>query len=460
MNKIVDKDKNVVIETQRQIPISQKTQIIVAGGGVAGLSAAITAGRLGTNTLLIEQNGFLGGVATAGLCGNLMGVDFSIIGGILREVVEEMRKRKSACIGIHTQFDPEAFKYLVLEILREAKVSLLLHSWIAASIVEDNQIKGVIVENKSGRQAILAEIVIDATGDADVADRAGVPYNKGERCGEIVQPVTLLFRMGNVDSHELMTYFQENPDQLYQWPFLCFQDFKSSPPRFQFDGFFKLIELAKMKGKLNLDHNSMAIISTPREGEVLINATSVIDVDGTNVQDLTRAEIESRRQMWSTVEFLREFVPGFKNSHLIDSGSSIGVRETRQVIGRYILTQRDILHKRKFSDAIARNFFPMDIHGPRDNRKGHSWIAIEAGEFYEIPYRCLVPKTVECLLVAGRCISASHEAQGSIRSMPCCMATGQAAGTAAALCVKNQVSPHRLDVSALRDALKRQGVVV
>lgn len=450
----------MVLEAQRQIEITQKVEIIVAGGGVAGLSAAIAAGRLGTNTLLVEQNGFLGGVATAGLCGNLMGVDFNIIGGIPREIVEQMRKRKSSCMGIHTQFDPETFKYLVLEMLREAKVSLLLHSWIAESIVEDNQIKGLIVEDKSGRHAILAEIIIDATGDADVAARAGAPHNKGEGSDEIMQPATLLFRMGNVDSHELMRYFQENPDQLYQWPFLCFQDFESSPPRFQFDGFFKLIELAKRKGRLNLDHKSMAIISTPREREVLINATSVLDVDGTNVQDLTRAEIESRRQMWSTVEFLRGFVPGFKNSYLIDSGYCIGVRETRQVIGQYVLTQQDILQKRKFSDAIARNFFPMDIHSPRDNRKGHSWIAIEAGEFYEIPYRCLIPKTVECLLVAGRCISASHEAQGSIRSMPCCMATGQAAGTAAALCTNNQVSPRRLDVSALQDVLKRSGAVV
>jgi len=227
------------------------------------------------------------------------------------------------------------------------------------------------------------------------------------------------------------------------------------PPRDQIN---MLFEEAKVKGEISIPRENVLYFPTTRKGEIHFNTTRVIMVDGTKAKDLTYAEVEARRQMVELVKFLREKVPGFKNAYLLTSGVQIGVRETRRIIGEYILTGSDIIRARKFKDSIARGSYPIDIHNPTG--EGTVIKRLPPGEFYDIPYRCLVPKKVDNLLVAGRCISSTHEAQAAVRVMPIVVAIGQAAGTAAALAVKLNVYPRKINVSSLQETLKKQGVIL
>ena len=337
--------------------------------------------------------------------------------------------------------------------LEEAGVKLLLHTWIADSIVENDKIKGIIVENKSGRQAILGKVVIDATGDGDVAARAGCPYQKGREKDGKTQGMTLVGPiMKGVDNKKL-------------WNFLC-QYKKKHPedvvdfiddklPFFDVSGLSNLLKEAREKGDLLLDYDTIWIIGDLETDKAEIGGSFVPNVDGTNVFDLTYAEIESIKQLSSIVNFAKKYIPGFENSHRTDRGSvSIGVRETRRIMGEYLLTEKDILSGRNFPDTIAKNKAPIDIHSP----EGQKYITLKKS--YGIPYRCLVPKKIDNLLVAGRCISVTHKALASVRFIPCCMATGQAAGVAAALSVKNNITPRNLNPIELQRSLKKQGVII
>ncbi|MBW3097206.1 FAD-dependent oxidoreductase [Pseudohoeflea coraliihabitans] len=441
--------------------VSHSTDVLVAGGGMAGIAAAVAAARTGAEVTLVERGGTLGGVATAGLMCSFMGVDRSIIGGIMWEFLDRLKAVGGSIEGLYTPFDPELFKTVALEMVSEAGVRLLLHSWVLDSVVENQRIEGVRFVTKSGIKTISAKVVVDCTGDGDVAASAGAAFESRRPDGNAGQPMTLMFRMGNVDTKQLIEYYKANPDEFYQEPMKCLLEEDRDPPLFVFAGFFSLIKKAKESGGLYLARESMGLQALPNTGQILVNATRVQGLDAVDAGDLTKAEVDARKQAASVVRFMKDNLPGFADAHLIDTAASIGVRESRRIIGRYMLTKEDILAERRFESAVARNFFPMDNHGPAENPNSHSWTVLQPGGFYEIPYSCLVPQDLDGMLLGGRCISASHEAHASTRSMPCCVATGQAAGTAAALSARgNAISPAELDIEQLRTTLAAQNVVL
>jgi len=409
--------------------INSKHDVIVVGGGTAGVAAAVTAARNGANTVLIEKYGFLGGTMTAGLVNPFMTFHAGgeqIIEGIFQEIIDCLRSMNGYDERTKA-FDAEIMKLVLDQMVKEAGVKLMLHTCVIDVIMQGNIIRGVEIHNKSGKQAVLGEVVVDATGDGDVAVMAGAPYEKGRKEDGLTQPMTLNFRMGGVDVGRM-------------------------PPKHEIN---RLFGEAKAKGEIKIPRENVLWFPTTRKSEVHFNTTRVVKVDGTNAEDLTYAEIEARRQMFELIKFLKERISGFENAYLLMSGAQIGVRETRRIIGEYILTGEDILEARKFKDVIARGSYPIDIHNPTG--EGTIIKRPPPGESYDIPYRCLVPKKVDNLLVAGRCVSTTHEAQAAIRVIPIVVAIGQAAGTAAALAVKLNVPPRNLDVSLLQKTLREQG---
>jgi len=407
--------------------------VAVIGGGVSGVAAAIAAARNGAETLLVERYGFLGGTATTGPVRFF--VNFKLGETLLaRGIFEEILERLKGLDGYDERtrtFDPEMMKIVLEEMALEAGVKLLYHTCFLDAVKHGNALRGVLLHNKSGLQIALAKIVVDATGDGDVAVSAGAPFKKGRREDGLVQPGSLVFDMANVREEHL-------------------------PSRKEFNRAF---EEAKKKGILNIPRENVLWFKTGQKGVVFFNTTRVLGLDGTDAESLTRAEIEGRRQMLSFLRWVKQVFPGaFQDAYIARSGPHIGVRETRRIIGEYVLTGEDILSARKFPDAVCRANYPIDIHNPLG--EGTVIKGPPKGDYYEIPYRCLVPLKVENLLVTGRCISATHEAISATRVMPTCVCLGQAAGTAAALSVKEGVTPRRLEPGVLRDTLRKQGVYV
>ncbi|NLA52649.1 MAG: FAD-dependent oxidoreductase, partial [Alcaligenaceae bacterium] len=356
--------------------------------------------------------------------------------------------------------DPELVKYVALQMAQEAGVDILLHTMAARPIVDQGQVKGVIIENKSGRQAVMAKIVIDATGDADLAYRAGVPHEKGGPVNEL-QPMTLMFRMHGVNIDEFRQYILDNPHEIndigrpHTRPFPM--EYFVQAPQFIAVGFEHSLRKAQENGDVVPDLGYLIVITHPYEGQVSINSAKVSGYDGTDAKSLTEAENDARLKVLSLARFFVKYIPGFADAQLIHTADYIGVRETRRIIGEYTLTKDDVFEGRIFDDTIALGSYPVDIH----QQDGTRSVFIDIGaEAYGIPYRSLVPLTIENLLVAGRPISVSWEAFGSTRVMPICMAVGQAAGVAAVQAIQSGVSPRQLDAKTLRETLVSQGAMV
>ncbi len=442
-----------------QAPMVGEAEVIVVGGGPAGIGAALASARNGARTLLVERYGFLGGMATAGLVGPFMtsyGIDGQdpIIEGIFKDVVDRMIAMGaaldpagiqgfSAYGGYHTYghehvtpFDPEALKVVAQEMAIEAGVDLRFHRFFVDSLVEGDTIKGIVTASKTGLEAFKGQIIIDTTGDGDVAARAGAPYEKGRPEDGRLQPVSLFFRVGNVDDAAVQAYMDEERDGSFE----------------------NLVREAMDAGEFSHPKHRITLFRLPRPGEWWINASRIHGIDATDPDQLTQAEIEGHRQVLYLLTFMRTHLPGFGDCYLIDTGSQIGVRETRRIMGEYVLTADDVFGARRFDDAIARVSFPIDIHDVQGG--GGFFEGPREGPYYTIPYRCLVPRTIDQMLVAGRCISATHEAHGSLRVMPPCFATGQAAGTAGALALELDTRPRDVDVNMLQDSLSQQGALI
>lgn len=409
-------------------------QVLVAGGGPAGLAAAVAAARRGAEALLIERYGFLGGMATAGLVNPFMPWhvgDQPLVAGIFQETLDRMK-----AIGGYgserqpTAFDPETLKLVADELCRDAGVEVRLHTLISGAGRDGDRVSGLRTASKSGPEQWVAELYIDCTGDADIAFWVGVPCEHGREEDQLAQPMTLNFRMAGVDMREV-------------------------PPREEINRRF---EQAKMADRLHQPRENVLFFHTLQPDVVHFNTTRVVGLSGADARDLTAGEVEARRQAHELAGWLRESVPGFERAYLQQCAAQIGVRETRRIRGDYVLTGDDVVQARKFPDGIARSNYPIDIHNPAG--AGTVIRELPAGDWYEIPYRCLLPVGVENLLVAGRSVSATHEGQSSLRVMPQCFAMGEAAGTAAALCLQRGLTPRQLPPEDLRAALREQGQVV
>jgi len=458
---------DVIVEPERQTPVFTAVDVVVVGGGPAGLVAALAAKRAGADVLLVERHGYLGGLLTGGF---VTKPQAPVVGGIPEELFARARQlggargniRYRLRDGTYTYFmspiDPETMKRVAFESVDEAGVQLLLHSLVVDAVNERGAVKGVLVENKSGRQAILADVIIDASGDADVAARAGAPYVVGRRSDGVAQPMTMMFRMGRVDVDQLVQYAKTHVDD---FTFTYYPNVAEGIPdasqclNIVLEGFIRLQEQAAAKGGYEPPRIGFNVKTGVGPGDVFVNATRITEGTGTNVQDLTDAEVRVRAQVHACVAFLKTYVPGFADAYLLDTPPEIGVRESRRILGEYTLTLDDIVQRRSFDDVVAKGYGVIDIHEP-----GGKNLRFDAVEEYQIPYRCLLPQRIDNLIVAGRCVSCDHDVLGTLRTIPACMYTGQAAGVAAALAAQAHTSPRDLNVNSLQQALLQQNVVL
>ncbi len=438
--------------------------VLVIGGGNAGCAAALAAARHGARTMLVERYGFLGGTATAAMVGPWMTFHSGserIVGGIAQEIVERLVRRgaspghitdSSDYVPTITPFDPEIHKALLFEMMREAGVDLLLHAWFLGTHVEDDRIIGASVATVGGGRSYRARVTIDATADAYVAVSAGVPTQKGDERGR-VQPASLMFRLSHVDLSKTASYLRTHADQM-RTSLKAHE--RTAPTLTAVAGLYDLWAQAQRDGLVTIPRELVSFFISPYPDEVTVNMTRVTDIDPLDPDDLTRAEIEARMQVMQLLQFFRERVPGFENARIAATGAQIGIRESRRIEGRYTLTADDVLQARTFPDAVARSAYPIDIHNPSGS--GTTTHRPPPGSSYEIPFRCLVPINREQLLVAGRCISTTHEALASTRLTPTVMTLGQAAGTASALAKEAGVNVSAIDAGQLRETLTADGV--
>ena len=447
------------IHYARDIPIARETEVLVVGAGPAGIAAALASARNGARTLLIERFGYVGGNLTAGLVGPCM-TSYSLDGqhqlikGVFEELVLRMEERGGAihpsqipagsewCGFIEfghdkvTPFDPEAVKIVAAEILIEAGVELQFHTFVVESIVENGAVAGVIAASKSGLEAYRAMVTVDCSADADVAVRGGASFEHGRTEDGLTQPMTMFFRVANVDDEVVRGYVASHPG-----------DYRP---------FASIVAAARAAGEFPIQRKGVGLYKTMEPGVWRINTTRLHHLDGTDVRDLTTGEIEGRRQVQQLMTFFRKWLPGFANAVLLDTAATVGVRETRRIVGEYTLTADDLATGRAFDDVIALCGYPVDIHSPTGDGGGTDG-AWKTANIYQIPYRSLVPESLDGVLVAGRCISATHEAMGATRVMPPAFAMGEAAGTAAAIALEHRVAVRDVDIPTLQRTMIRRG---
>jgi hypothetical protein len=453
-----------ITEKQREIPVIAEPDVLVVGAGPAGIAAAIASARMGVQTMLIERYGFAGGNMTTAMVNPFFTFHDirgrQIIKGIAEEMVQRMEAQQVSFGHVTdltfdnasmTPFDPEGSKAVLFDMLEEAGVELLLHTLVTDTQVENGIIRCVVIENKSGRQAICPQCVIDCTGDADVTALAGAPFTKGREEDGAMQPATLYFRVGGIDRDELRRWMKANRSLLKDEPT---DEEIDSQQAIAFLGLNDLVRKAIEEGTLSPETAPRILMYELPNGVFSVNTTRLQNVDGTNAKDLTRAEILLRKQVLQVHAFLKQYVGGFANAFIMDTGVQAGIRETRHIIGDYTLTTDDILSGKSFEDGISCGTFAIDVHPPQGDKQ----IFTGSGKMvYEIPYRSLLPQGIDNLLVAGRCISATHTAFGSIRVMATCMAMGQGAGTAAAMLAQKGSIIRDIDVPSLRRELIKQG---
>jgi hypothetical protein len=449
---------HTICEPQRTIPVSKEVDVLVVGGGPSGITAAIAAAEDGLKVALLESRSFVGGNMTIGLpvLGFLSQKGKQIITGIPQRLIDRLKTRNGASehrpCPLHmsiTLVEPEAVKTAALEMLLEAGVDVNLHTLVADVVMEGDAIRGVVTESKAGREAVLANVVIDCSGDGDVAFRSGAPCEKGDEQGGM-QPPTLMFCLAGVDTEKLRHSIADKP-RTYLTDFIP-ADYFGQNHQFIVVGLRELIQEATAAG-LRIPNERTIIITGLREGEVWINMTRVKSVDGTDPRSLSMGEIEARRQIDDIQKYLVDYVPGFEKAYFTKTAPFLGIRETRRIVGKYVMNRDDILSCRRFDDAIAVASYPIDIHRPNDNGCTLEW----CGDCYDIPYRSLLPNKVKQLIVAGRCISTTHEAMAAIRVMAPCMAMGEAAGRAAKMAVRTGRAPTDIDVHVLQQELLERG---
>jgi ribulose 1,5-bisphosphate synthetase/thiazole synthase len=450
------------IRFSRELPVSAVTDVLVVGAGPAGICAGIAAARGGAQVLVLDGNGCVGGAATVNLVGPFMTTydarnEYMVIRGLFQEILEEMKALGGAIdpaeipaehprsgfyrIG-HAHvgpFDHECYKRVCTKLLVRSGARLLLYTQFVEALLEDGRIAGVVIHNKNGLSVIRARVVVDCTGDGDVAARAGVPFELGRVEDGNMQPATLFMRVNNVDTRRLWAHMREHREEIRP-----------------FYGPFSWLIREKAAKWGDVPRAEVCLFEGVTEGEYRLNVTRILDVDGTDAEDLTRAQVEGLRQAHKVFAFLKRYAVGFEEARLIDTAPAVGIRETRHIRGWYKLTGQDVQDCLVPEDSIAVMATNMDTHNKSD--PGGTYYTLTKGRFFGVPYRCLLPMGVDNLMMAGRMISADAMAASAIRMIPCCMAFGEAAGTAAALSLKQGVLPGDLDSKLLRGELRSRGV--
>ncbi len=447
-------------EPAREIPVRDEVDVLVVGGGPAGVMAAQAAALVpGTKVMLIESRGYLGGNMTIGLplLGFLGRKGNEVIKGLPLQFVERLRERGQAThhrkCPLHvslTMIDPEGTKKLLWEIMQECGVKVLMYVFCTDVVMEGNKCKGVIIESKKGREAILAKTVIDCSGDGDVLYRAGASMLYGNEDGN-AQPPTLMFSMRGVDSRKLRDAVADHPET-YDIDFIPNEFFRPMD-NCTFVGFRNQIKKAREAGyKLPVERT--IFMTGMAEDEWWVNMSRVNGIDATDPDQYTKGEEICIEQNAEIAKYLKEYIPGFENAYVDRVAPFMGIRETRRIEGEYTLTEQDIFDCARFDDAIGVASYPVDLHHPVGGDCSLYWCP----DCYDIPYRSLIPKGVDGVIAAGRCISATHLALASVRVMGPAMCIGEAAGKAAALAVRDNVELRDVNVAELQAALREEGV--
>ena len=413
--------------------------VIVVGGGFSGCAAALAAARGGCSVLLCEQYGALGGAAVNNLVlpfmawyTNIVNSDgkrerFYLSRGIFAEICDELKKFGALENGC---FNEEYLKIVLDRMLADSGVNVLFHATLCDAITADSEIKSLSVITKAGKLDFSAKCFIDCTGDADLAVMSGCPFRLGRPADTLCQPMTLCFRVANVDTEVFFTAeSREKMQAIYKsWQ----ESGKTSDPR-----------------------ENLLVFRTLINGVVHFNSTRIVKKNPVDPFDVSYAEAEGRKQMLEIFTMLKEELPAFKNAQLLESSIAIGARESRMIDGEHILDELELKNCTRFEDAIAAGNYDIDIHSPDGAGTDHYYF--KDGEYYTIPYRCLLPKNINNLLVAGRCCSVTHEAQASVRIMPIVCCLGEAAGVGAATAIKYGVNAKNADISEIQRVLKENG---
>ncbi len=459
MASIQNPARTSITEPAREIPLLLETDVVVVGGGTTGPFAAISAARRGKRVVMIERFGSLGGILTLGLNTKPSG---ALVGGLPLEVWNLARSvggagddymvlTKTGGAKIASPVDPEIMKILLTRLCVESGVQILFETFVSNPVVENGTITGVVVESKAGRQFIAAKVVIDCSADADMAAKANAPFIMGsgqEKTG--MQPVSMYFTMSRVDIKRLADWARTSDDI----PARAIPDTDEGLAyNLWLTGFNKSLQKFQAETGVKLQRENITLKTA--DSIMYVNGTRVIDVDVFSPIEFTAAIVECYRQIEGVAKFLRERIPGFENAGIAQISPILGVRETRHVSGEYTLTGKDTIEGQYFEDSIAADSSALDIHDP----KGAD-VDFRGMRPYEIPYRCLVPLGVEQLLVAGRCISADHNAHARSRNMPACMATGQAAGIAAAVAIDEGVTVRKVPVPKVQEILRSIGMPI
>ena len=492
-------DSNPAKKIQKKV----STDVLVVGGGTAGFAAAISAARSGAKVLLIEQHDYLGGTASGGMVNMIRSmrhmrgasnpeekklkiadyessfVDEQLVYSIAQEFVDRMIDAGSAW-GKKGQattrqfFDPEVAKIIIEKMVKESGAEIWYYSQTTDVLKADNAVKGIVVENLKERIEISAKVTIDATGDGDICASAGAPFELGTPDTGTCQPLTLYFSIGNVDFESTLQYMKEHADDIGN-------EYVEKIINLHADG--KPLTLLPFKAKireaiengdypipfnlekLNLDTLTYMLRPQIKSGKMRYNLLSVnldmaYNVDATDRMQLTDATMAMRDIAIKMTEFYRKYIQGFEDAYLIYTAPLVGVRDTRRIIGDYFLTYNDVISGRHFDDGIGRYGSVVDVHDKDGGKKGILLSEVGGEGWFHIPYRIMLPKGIDNLLVVGRCVSADHVAMGCTRSQAACILTGQAAGTAAALSIKAHVSPRDIEISKLQHALSLQNQII
>lgn len=413
-----------------------KYDVIVAGAGPAGICAAVSASRMGAKTAIIEQNGIIGGNLTSGHVGPIMG---AVAPGTLRDEVVSMLGTGGKSI----HHDVETAKILLTKWIHKEKVDVYLNSTVIGANVDGKRLTGLTVFTRSGAINLNSTIVIDATGDGMVSDLAGTQWEIGRDDG-LMQPATIMFTLSGIAPDTKIVCRHEEDDTIVNG-----------------ESYLELCKQSEKNGELPQNVSIVRLYPTLRSDERMVNASQLNKANGLDPLETAKAQLALREQLPIIHKFLQNHIHGFEHSYIKDSSDGVGFRETRRIMGEYILTGKDIVSGRKFDDVIVHNAnFPIDIHNPDGGGQAETEGCPHKSQDYDIPYRSIVPKQIDGLLLAGRCISGTHRAHASYRVMNICMACGDAAGTAAALCIRNSVFPRDLDPSLIQDELQLKGAVL